>query len=71
MSIQTDNQALSHQLRYQARIRPQEDRFYALVVYINKNGEEQVCPDFKGAFYKTYLNAERATDKYINKTLSK
>lgn len=60
-------EAIKRQLQYQARIRKQGDSFYAFVVYINQDGEEQVCADFKARFYTSYLRAEKATDNYITK----
>lgn len=52
--------------KYEPRISGLEGDFYALVVRIDRDGEENVCHGFRG-FYKTRQRAERAANKFIAK----
>lgn len=56
--------------RYESRIRTQDSEFYALVVRIDKDGQENVVSGFGGC-YKTKTNAERAAAKFITKNTSR
>ena len=52
--------------RYESRITKQENEFYALIVCIDKTGDERVIRSYSGKFFKTLKNAEKSTQKYIN-----
>lgn len=52
--------------KYEPRISKQDNEFYALVVRIDRDGEENVVHGFRG-FYKTRKSAERFANRYINK----
>ncbi len=41
--------------------------FYALIVRVDRDGQENVIHGYKGRFFKTRLAAERSTDKHIAK----
>ena len=51
--------------KYEARIRNQDGSFYALVVRIDSDGEENVTNNYKGRFFSTLKAAEKSTAKYI------
>lgn len=51
--------------RYEARITPQDGSFYALIVRIDADGEENVIHGYAGRFFKTRKAAEKSTDKHI------
>ena len=53
--------------RYESRITKQENEFYALIVCIDKTGDERVVYGYKGKFFKTLQNAEKSTQKHIKK----
>ena len=52
--------------RYESRITKQENEFYALIVCIDKTGDERVIRSYPGKFFKTLQNAEKSTQKHIN-----
>lgn len=52
--------------RYESRISKSNDEFYALIVCIDKTGDERVIRSYPGKFFKTLQNAEKSTQKYIN-----
>lgn len=52
--------------RYESRITKQENEFYALIVCIDKTGDERVIRSYPGKFFKTLSGAEKSTQKYIN-----
>ena len=55
--------------RYESRISKQENEFYALIVCVDKTGDERVIYGYKGKFFKTIQNAEKSTQKYIQKII--
>lgn len=50
---------------YQARITQQENSFYALIVRIDRDGEENVIHGYKGRFFASHRAAEKSTSNYI------
>lgn len=44
-----------------------ENGFYALIVRIDRDGEEHVIRGYEGRHFKTQANAEKSTGKYITK----
>ena len=52
--------------KYEPRITKQDDSFYALIVRIDRDGQENVIHGFR-KFYKTLKTAEQKTAQYINK----
>lgn len=52
---------------YQANIREQDGSFYALIVRIDRDGEQQVIHGYKGRFFATRKAAEKSTAAYIAK----
>ena len=52
---------------YKSNIRKQGDSFYALVVRVDEDGQENVINHYKGRFFKTLSSAENSTQKYIAK----
>lgn len=52
-------------MKYQARITKQGDIFYALIVRVDYDGEENAIPGYKGRWFKTEKAAMRSTQKYI------
>ena len=52
--------------KYQARIKKQETGFFALVVRIDRDGEENVVNGF-GRSFKTLSAAEKSSARYISK----
>ncbi len=55
--------------KYEARITSQGDRFYALIVRIDYDGQENVINGFS-RFYKTRRAAEYKTFQYINRNFA-
>ncbi len=54
--------------KHEGRISKESDgRFYALIVRIDRDGEEHVIRGFKGFQYKTRENAEKAIAKYLRR----
>ena len=54
--------------KYTSNIKKNNDgSFYALVVRIDKDGEQNVIHGYKGRHFKTEKAALRSTEKYINK----
>lgn len=53
--------------RYQPRIRQQDDSFYALIVRLDSDGEENVIHGYKGRFFASRKAAEKSTAQYIAK----
>lgn len=51
--------------RYQARIRKMNDGYYALLVRVDKSGEENVARGYKGRYFATETAARRSVDRYI------
>ncbi len=60
----TVSETMSH---YEARISQSDDEYYALIVHIDRDGEESVIQGYRGRYFKTRLAAERSTSKYIAK----
>ena len=56
--------------RYESRITKQENEFYALIVCIDKTGDERVIRSYPGKFFKTLEGAKKSTQKHINKFIS-
>ena len=55
---------------YQARITKTSDgSFYALIVHIDLNGEDNVIHGYKGRHFKTMRDAEKSTALYLAKIL--
>ena len=52
---------------YQPRISKQDDSFYAIIVRIDRDGQENVIHGYKGRFFKTRKAAEKSTNNYITK----
>lgn len=52
--------------KYEARIRKQDDSFYALIVRIDSDNQESVIHGYS-RFFKTLKAAEKSTSDYINK----
>lgn len=52
--------------KYEPRISKQDDSYYALVVRIDRDGQENVVHGFRG-FYKTKKSALRYASKFIAK----
>ena len=44
-----------------------EDQFYALIVRVDNDGEENVIHGYKGRYFKTRKAAEKSTNNYIKK----
>lgn len=56
--------------RYESRITKQENEFYAIIVCLDlKTLDERVIYGYKGKFFKTIQNAEKSTQKYIQKII--
>ena len=54
--------------QHEARIRQTPDNdFYALIVRIDRDGQENVIHGYKGRHFTTRSAAERSTSKYIAK----
>lgn len=53
--------------RYQARINNQDGSFYALIVRIDHDGQENVIHGYKGRFFTSLKAAEKSTSNYITK----
>ena len=54
--------------RYQPRISKNSDgSFYALVVRVDRDGQESVIYGYKGRHFATTKAAEKSTAKYIEK----
>lgn len=53
--------------KYEARIKKQADSFYALIVRVDRDGEENVIHGYKGRFFKTMKAAQKSTSNYIAK----
>jgi len=53
--------------RYQARVRKMNDAYYALLVRIDKDGEEVVAHGYKGRYFATEAAARRSIDRHIAK----
>lgn len=53
---------------YQPRITKSSDgEFYALIVRIDRDGQESVIHGYKGRHFKTLKAAEKSTSTYISK----
>lgn len=53
---------------YESRIREnKETGFYALIVRIDRDGEERVIHGYKGRHFKTLKAAQKSTNDYIKK----
>jgi hypothetical protein len=53
---------------YQAKIsKNSEGSFYAMVIRIDKDGEQSVCGDYNGRHFKTEKAAIKSTSTYIAK----
>jgi demethoxyubiquinone hydroxylase (CLK1/Coq7/Cat5 family) len=53
--------------KHQARISASNGSFYALIVRIDRDGEEQVIYGYAGRHFVTRAAAERSTAKYLAK----
>lgn len=51
--------------KYEARISKQGSEFYALIVRIDRDGEENVIHGYTGRFFKTLKAAQKSTSSYI------
>lgn len=54
--------------KYEARIKKQDDSFYALIVRIDSDGQEYVISGYS-RFFKTLKTAEKSSSNYISKYL--
>ena len=53
---------------YQAKIlQSPEGNFYAMVIRVDKDGEESVCGDYNSRYFKTEKAAIKSTSAYIAK----
>ena len=52
---------------YKSVISKQNDSFYAIIVRIDRDGQENVIHGYKGRFFKTRKAAEKSTNNYITK----
>ena len=53
--------------QYIAKISAQQDSFYALVIRVDYDGEQQVENTYKGRSFKTRKAAEKSTSDFIAK----
>ena len=53
--------------RYQPRIWPQGDSFYAFIVRVDRDGEEQVIRGYASRMFASRKAAEKSTAAYIAK----
>jgi len=54
--------------KYESRIsRTAPREYYALIVRIDRDGQESVIHGYKGRHFKTLAAAQRSTRKYIDK----
>lgn len=51
--------------KYEARITNNNGSFYALIVRIDSDGQENVIHGYKGRSFSTFAGADRSTSKYI------
>jgi hypothetical protein len=56
--------------KYEARINKQGNEFYALIVRIDYDGEENVIHGYKGRFFKTMKAAQKSTSNHIGKIMA-
>jgi len=56
--------------KHKAVITSQDNSHYALIVRIDRDGQESVIHGYKGRHFTTRALAERSTAKYIAKHLS-
>jgi len=56
--------------KYEARISKSNDSFYALIVRIDRDGEESVIHGYNGRHFTTMARAEKSTSAYIAKYFS-
>lgn len=54
---------------YQARITKTDGSFYALIVRIDRDGEENVIHGYKGRHFATVKAAEKSTATYLARTV--
>jgi hypothetical protein len=52
---------------YQARISENNGSIFAIIVRIDKDGEENVIHGYKGRHFATRKGAEKSTSKYLAK----
>lgn len=52
---------------YQARITESNGSFYALIVRIDRDGQESVIHGYKGRHFATAKAAEKSTSAYLTK----
>lgn len=52
---------------YQARIKPNADGFYALIVRIDCDGQESVIHGYKGRQFASFNAATKSTANYLAK----
>lgn len=50
---------------YEARIRETATGIYAMVVQVDRDGQEQVDPTYRGRHFATRKAAERSTSRHI------
>ena len=53
--------------KYEARIRKTGENFYARIVRIDSDGEENVIHGYKGRHFATLKAAEKSTSAYLAK----
>ena len=56
--------------KHEARISPSAGEFYAIIVRIDKDGQENVIHGYKGRHFKTVKAAEKSTGLHIAKLAS-
>lgn len=69
-TLRRRNKTMATATKYESRISTQDNEFYALVVRIDKDGQENVLHGFSG-FYKTRATAERYAAKFIAKQMAR
>lgn len=52
---------------YKAYIRQQDGSFYAMIVRVDRDGQESVIHGYKSRFFATRKAAEKSTSTYIAK----
>ena len=53
--------------KHESRIHEQNGSFYAIIVRLDKDGQENVLRGYKGRFFATKKAAEKSTAAYIAK----
>jgi hypothetical protein len=59
------NDAAITDSKYEGRVTPSNGEFYALVVRVDKDGQESVIHGYKGKYFKTREAANKSVNTYI------